>query len=149
MERPAFAPREFSQPPGFGLADSKENAADDRTSYRAVELVRAAAKPGGMLMFVCRWQERLAHGGGFMPRQKQIPYFHIGDIDVTGDEHLSLITTYSLIHLEGRNLLGVAAELGRLRVEALQEFDAGRWDEPSPDQPIIQRMWVESRSAGR
>lgn len=76
-------------------------------------------------------------------RQKTIPYFHLGEIDHTGAEHLSIVTTYSLIHLEGRNLSPLITELTRRRVEALQEWDSTRWERPATTEPIISRVWVE------
>ncbi|MBO0906276.1 hypothetical protein [Jiella sonneratiae] len=127
-------------PPSFEESEAV-NDPKHRRSYAATEMIRAANRPGSW-MFTCRWRERQA-GGLPQRRVKTLPYFHLGEIDTLGTEHLSLITTYSLIHMEGEGLDTIAGELARQRVEALQEFDPDLWDKPAPGAAVIARMWVE------
>ena len=121
------------------------NDPTNRRSYKAIEIARGGTVPkAGPWTFTLRWRETAEGTNRPLRREKAIPYFHIGEIDNTGAEHVSLITTYSLVHLEGENLTALIGELSRRRADAVQEFDPALWDEPPPGQPVIRRIRVET-----
>lgn len=128
---------DVGRPPGEGL--DRLNAADARGSYRATELAPRGAQSW---TFTVRWRDRGA--GLSLRREKVIPYYHLGEIDQTGSQHLSLITSYSLIHLEGEGLSLVLANLRKRQVDAIQEWDPDLWDRPAAGEPVIMRIWVEA-----
>ena len=129
---------DLARPPGEG--SGPPNQPGERGSYRALELATRGTTPW---TFTLRWRERGQVPDAAPHREKVIPYYHLGEIDQTGTANLSLITTYSLVHIEGENLSPIVAELTRRQVEAIQEWNPACWDAPPAGQPVIRRIWVE------
>ena len=73
-----------------------------------------------------------------------LSYAYLQELITTSHQHLSLIYTNCVMHLSGRNLAGLVQLLQDSRVRSVQAFAPGRYNEPSPDQPIITEISRQS-----
>lgn len=124
---------------GAGAEPAPEKQDEEPRGYQAYGLTvsRQAA------MLDLRWWTARNHAQGEI-----ISYSYLVKMLYTGDDYLSLVTSSSVIAIEGKNLGELRRRIAAREVEFVQMFNPNVWDAPEEGAPIVTSIQTYDPRAG-
>lgn len=80
---------------------------------------------------------------GQIKQGQEIQFRFLIRVAYVGEDHLQLMMSDCVIHIEGRHLRDLRKRLGQGKVTFVQEFNRKIWREPPESEPIISKISVQ------
>lgn len=129
--------------PGTGTGPGAEPAPETRSEEAEGYLAYGVTRGQQAAMLDLRWWTARSHAQGEM-----INYAYLVKMLYTGDDYLSLVTSSSVIAIQGKNLGELRRRIATREVEFVQMFNPNVWDAPDEGAPIVTSIQTYDPRAG-